>query len=190
MTVDRNSISKDGYILKKVDMPVQVIDFDCGDSDLNDYFNNDSANYKKSLLTQTYALYDMNDETHSVVALVDFCNDSLARKLMTGSARRQINHHKRGYSVYPAVKITRLGIDRDSHGTGIGSNLLTMIKEFFITDNRSGCRFITVDAYREAVPFYQKNGFVLAKTEEDEEDRNSSTVPLFFDLMRISLPVC
>ncbi len=189
MTVDRNSISKDGYILKKVDMSVQVVDFDCGDGDLNDYFNNDSANYKKSLLTQTYALYDMNDETHSVVALVDFCNDSLARKLMTGSAQRRINHHKRGYSVYPAIKITRLGIDRDSRGTGIGSNLLTMIKEFFITDNRSGCRFITVDAYREAVPFYQKNGFVLAKTEEDEEDRNSSTVPLFFDLMRISLPV-
>ncbi len=190
MTVDRNSIVKDGYILKKVDTASQVIDFDCGDNDLNDYFNNDSANYKKSLLTQTYALYRSEEEDSPILALVDFCNDSLARKLMTGSARRQINHHKRGYNVYPAIKITRLGIDTATQGMGIGSNLLTMIKEFFITDNRSGCRFITVDAYREAVPFYQKNGFVLAKTEEDEEDRNSSTVPLFFDLIRISLPVC
>ncbi len=64
--------------------------------------------------------------------------------------------------------------------------LALSIHEFFTTDNRSGCRFITVDAYREAVAFYEKNGFVVAKTVEDEEDRRASTIAMFFDLKRIA----
>lgn len=33
------------------------------------------------------------------------------------------------------------------------------LKDTFITNNRTGCAFVTVDALKEAIPFYQKNGF-------------------------------
>ncbi len=178
----RNRIAKNGFVLEQLDAASDISNFNCGDDDLNDYFHNDCAKYKAELLTKTYCFHTEQDA--DIIALVDFCNDSLARQAIDKPNLRQIHHNKRGYRVYPAVKITRLGVDEFMQGSGIGSILLQLIKEFFTTDNRSGCRFITVDAYREAVPFYQKNGFMLAKLEEDEEDRHSSTLPLFFDLKR------
>lgn len=51
-------------------------------------------------------------------------------------------------------------------------------KNFFLVDNKTGCRFITVDAYAEAVPFYVKNGFVPL----NEDDINERTRLLYFDL--------
>ncbi|MBO4944700.1 MAG: hypothetical protein J6C91_05530 [Muribaculaceae bacterium] len=64
-------------------------------------------------------------------------------------------------SDYPAVKIGRFGVNRayrhtDSHW---GSRTLDFIKYWMITENKTGCCFITVDAYATAVGFYMKNGF-------------------------------
>ena len=43
-------------------------------------------------------------------------------------------------------------------------------------------RFITVDAYLSAVPFYEKNGFLhLTKKDEDEHTRL-----MYFDMMEIA----
>lgn len=30
----------------------------------------------------------------------------------------------------------------------------------YVLENKTGCRFLTVDAYAAAVPFYEKNGFI------------------------------
>ncbi len=47
--------------------------------------------------------------------------------------------------------------------------------------NISAFRFITVDAYLSAIPFYKKNGFnQLTQKEEDEHTRL-----MFFDMMEI-----
>ncbi|MFT0159527.1 hypothetical protein ACMSFP_07565 [Bacteroides thetaiotaomicron] len=47
-----------------------------------------------------------------------------------------------------------------------------------IIGNKTGCRFLTVDAYAAAVPFYMKNGFVPL----NDEDVDSATRLLYFDL--------
>ena len=44
---------------------------------------------------------------------------------------------------------------------------------------RSACRFITVDAYAAAVPFYEKCGFMFLS----EKDSNSKTRSMYFDLI-------
>ena len=45
-------------------------------------------------------------------------------------------------------------------------------------NDKAGCRFITVDAYIDAIPFYLKQGFVpLSKTDEGADTRL-----LYFDL--------
>ena len=45
-------------------------------------------------------------------------------------------------------------------------------------NNKAGCRFITVDAYIDAIPIYFKQGFMpLSKTDE-----GSDTRLLYFDL--------
>lgn len=50
-------------------------------------------------------------------------------------------------------------------------------------DSKAGCRFITVDAYRNALPFYFKHGFMpLSK-----EDEDSDTRLLYFDLESVGV---
>lgn len=79
---------------------------------------------------------------------------------------------------YPAVKICRLGIDLTAKGYGVGSEILDFIKDYFIENNKTGCRFITVDAYINAVPFYMKNHFMPLLTSDTDEH----TRLLFYDL--------
>lgn len=43
--------------------------------------------------------------------------------------------------------------------SGLGSDLLSLVKKQYAMGNRAGCRFLTVDAYRDATKFYEKNGF-------------------------------
>lgn len=51
---------------------------------------------------------------------------------------------------YPAILIGRLGVSSEYRGKGlnIGSQILDFIKGWFRSfDNKTGCRFIVVDAY-------------------------------------------
>lgn len=182
----RNRLSFQGFVLEKLQCHDDIAAFDCGDPDLNDYFRNDSINYRSELMTQTYCFHREGETQKEAVALIDFCNDSLARNLIPKCNIKQINHQKRGYKSFPALKITRLGVDAAMHGHCIGTLLLCAAKEFFTTDNRTGCRFLTVDAYRDAQGFYIRNDFVLAQLPEEDDDPKSPTVPMLYDLWRIA----
>ena len=46
---------------------------------------------------------------------------------------------------------------------------------------KTGCRFLTVDAYRTAEPFYQKNGFLYLSS----EDTGKATRLMFYDLINL-----
>lgn len=50
----------------------------------------------------------------------------------------------------------------------------------FTHGNRTGCRFITVDAYHDAVGFYLKCGFDFIS----EKDQNEITRSMYYDLKR------
>ena len=83
-------------------------------------------------------------------------------------------------SSYPTIKIGRFAVSLDYRGHDIGSKLLTKIKGLLKQEQgRSAFRYLTVDAYLSAVPFYEKNHFVqLNKKDEDEHTRL-----MFYDMM-------
>ena len=58
---------------------------------------------------------------------------------------------------------------------------MDFIKAFFTIKNKTGCRFITVDAYNYplTVNFYKKNGFEFLTSQDAKEDTRS----MYFDLM-------
>ena len=178
----RNSFTWGPWTLEKVSARFDMATVDCGDPDLNEYFRKDSEDYRKQLMTQTYVFHETNSDV--LLATVDFCNDALPKEEMPNPSKKQIPFVKRGFKTFPAVKITRLGVRKELHGKHVGSALLTTIKRFFLDDNRTGCRFVTVDAYRAAVGFYEANLFVRMK-EKGTEDVQAPTVPLFFDLLRV-----
>ena len=88
-----------------------------------------------------------------ILGLVTLANDSVKAQFIANSARnrlqRSITNEKRGIN-YPAVLIGRLGVSSEYRGRGlnIGSQILDFIKGWFrSSDNKTGCRFIVVDAY-------------------------------------------
>lgn len=175
----RNEFVDGPWILKKVENIAICDSFDCGDDDLNEYFHVDAILHKKELLTQTYCL-EVRAMPDLVIALLDFCNDTVQLKEYSGAI--DIDERKR-YPSLPAVKLTRFGVAKMFQRMNIGTNALNMVKKFFTIDNRTGCRFITVDAYNqpEVINFYEKNEFKLLT----HKDKNKDTRSLFFDLKRL-----
>ena len=169
------------YRIYKLDESERVESFDCGDEDLNDFILNDAQPYRKEKLAVTYAYIDKDDKT-KVAAFFCLSNDRISltdfdNKTKYNKFSRRFNNRKRLKS-YPAAKIGRLGVATSMKGLNIGSMLLDFIKHYFIADNKTECRFITVDAYADAIPFYLKNGFVPL----NDEDIDEPTRLLYFDL--------
>jgi len=155
----RNEIIDSGWLLQKVTDDNTLVQFDCGDHDLNEYFKKDALPHKRALISQIYYL-KAAEELDFPVALIYLCNDSI--RLKKFSQLPDLPENKR-YPFLPAVKITRLGVCLPFQHLGVGSHLINMVKHLFITRNRTGCRFLTVDAYnnedQKAIAFYQRNGF-------------------------------
>jgi len=152
--------------------------FDCGDEDLNDFFFNDSKHHSKELLTVTYAL-ESEDET---IAYFSVLNDSIREGDTSKSRFKRISKlipHRKRYKSHPAVKVARFAVSKPYQCKKIGTELMDFIKVFFIKRNKTGCRFITVDAYKEAIGFYQKNGFDFLTSKDENHDRRI----MYFDLI-------
>ena len=72
---------------------------------------------------------------------------------------------------YPGVLVGRLAVNQEYSHKGIGSEALLFIKQWFLSpDNKTGCRFVVVDAVNDpnVLQFYQKNGFVFLFTTEEQ----------------------
>ena len=158
-----------------------VAAFDCGDEDLNGFILTDAPLYRKEKLAVTYTVQE-KAAPNSIVAFFSLSNDRISisdfdNKTKYNRFSRRFNNHKRLKS-YPAAKIGRFAVNVNMKGKSIGSILLDFIKRYFTADNKTGCRFITVDAYADAIPFYLKNGFVPL----NDEDADEPTRLLYFDL--------
>ncbi len=173
------------YRIRRLGKAERIGSFDCGDADLNDFILNESTFYREALLAVSYVFE--RREIKESVAYFSLANDRISltdfesKTAFNRFRKRRFVNEKRLKS-YPAVKICRFAVDLSMKGQAIGSFLLNFIKSYFLDDNKTGCRFITVDAYAAAVPFYLKNGFVPLTS----EDAMSATRLLYFDLNDIA----
>jgi GNAT superfamily N-acetyltransferase len=178
----RNTFVENEWILKNIEDLSICDSFDCGDPDLNEYFHKDVKWHRTELLAKTYCFIN-NTAPSLILALLDFCNDAVRFKYsipFTPDIDPRIH-----YGFLPAVKLTRFGVQKQFRGNNIGTHALNLVKRFFTTDNRTGCRFITVDSYNEPriIHFYEKNGFKLFP-DEDKKDKKKDTRAMYFDLKK------
>jgi GNAT superfamily N-acetyltransferase len=172
----------------------EIACFDCDNNDLNEFFQKDAFAHKQHLLAETYFFQPREateEEIFFPVALISFLNDAIViekeerkgeKKGFWDYLRKNVPHEKRGYPSFPAVKIGRLGVQKEYQRLHFGTSLLNMTKDLFLTNNRTGCRFITVDAENNeaTITFYKKNGFDFLW----DKDSSSTTRIMFFDLKR------
>jgi GNAT superfamily N-acetyltransferase len=155
-----------------------VASFESEDEELNDFLLNDSKNYLNSMLAVTYVFRT----TEEIFAYFSLSNDRLIRDSEGSSEWNKLNrsvaNDKRRKS-YPAVKIGRLAVAKQYAGIGFGKAIIeTVINMYAKTKAQAGCRFITVDAYQNALGFYQKNGFGFLT----EKDASEETRAMYLDL--------
>ena len=169
--------------------------FTCGDDDLDSFFREDSFLYAEEMLGKTYC-WVTKVPPYDIVALVTLANDSIKTYKLASASRnkvqRSISNAKRGRN-YPAVLIGRIGVNETFQGHCVGTQLMDFIKAWFChEDNKTGCRFVVVDAYNsdKVLNYYLKNGFrFLFGTEADErtyyeisEDEAIRTRLMYYDL--------
>ena len=174
-------------VFKRLTIEEERSEFDCGEKDLNEFFAIDSKLGTKELVSVTYAIIEKD------LGLVGFfcvSNDAIRKEDTTASKfkkiRSKIPSGKR-YMSMPAVKIGRLATSEKYHNKGIGKKTLDLIKMWFTEENKTGCRFIVIDANnsQKVLTFYQKNGFDFLDTHSaSPTDR---TRLMFFDLLPFRL---
>ena len=156
--------------------------FDCADDELNGFLCDDAIDHVKALLAVTHLL----ERDGKLIGYFSVLNDSIRRRDIT-SSRSELERllkripYKKRYASHPAVKVGRFAISKECQSEGLGTVLMDYIKGFFLTNNKTGCRFITVDAYNNprTLAFYQKNGFDFL-TSKDADDKNRL---MYFDLI-------
>jgi ribosomal protein S18 acetylase RimI-like enzyme len=169
--------------------------FDCGNDDLNDFFNHDAIKYRRQMFAQTYFFRSI--ETQQVVCAFSLSPDSIKAMWLPGSRRKKVKEfipREKPLSSYPAFLIGRLGVATEFGNRGVGSQLLEAVKRFCFASYSSFCRFLLVEAYNEPpiLNFYLKNDFnFIFSGEEQERDyykRANISEPLrtrimFFDMI-------
>jgi predicted GNAT family N-acyltransferase len=172
------SLSNNASIVR-LNNDAEIKSFESGNEDLNNFLLNDAKDYLTSLLSVTYIIQSDSD----IVAYYCLSNDRLSQlpeeKSIWNKINRLLSNKKRRKS-YPAVKIGRLAVSKKFTNAGIGTAIIKTIKGLYKDSSlqHAGCRFITVDAYKNASSFYEKNGFRYLT----ENDKNDATRIMYLDL--------
>jgi len=161
--------------------------FCCGDTDIDEYFAVDSIAGGKELISVTYAY--LSDDGR-VRGFFSVSNDAIKKEDVPPSTYKRVVKavlREKRYSSMPATKIGRLGVCHTEQRNGVGTEILDYLKVWFTKGNKTGCRFLVVDAYNKAniLEFYRKNGFLFLK--ETEEDANAVNRIMYFDLKTFRL---
>ena len=174
--MSRNRYSNGRYILNPVTDFTIFDGFSCcgtddDDRDLDDFIRDDAERHLRDKMAVTYGVFFPEKAlSRRPLAFFTLQNDSL-----------KIESPGYPYKTPPAVKIGRFGVSAEIQSRGIGTDIITMIKDFMCQDNRAGCRYITLDAYNKprVLRFYQKNGFSFLKTPNLQRKQE----PMYFDLL-------
>lgn len=172
--------------------------FACGDQDLDEFFASDCFGYAKQLLGKTYC-YKLDADPQKIVCAFTLANAGIRVDDLPNARKKRIESdipHAKSLKDYPAVLVGRLGVSQEFQNKQIGSEVLTFIKYWFVEpNNKTGCRFVIVDAYNNpgTLGFYERNGFKPVFSSDEQEktyrhlpsDARLKTRLMYFDLLSV-----
>jgi len=170
----------------KIKNSIIIKPFDCGDDDLNEFLFDKSKDYQQELLATTFVFED-DTKTYAYYSIF---NDSFRIEDITFSSKNAVKqflrhllpHPKRHLKHYPAIKIGRLAISKQAQQLGLGRRIMDTIIDYATNQNEQcACKFILVDAYKNAVGFYEKMQFEYFS----DNDLNDETRQMYLDITPI-----
>ncbi len=118
------------FTLKRLEPDDPRPDFDCGDSDLNEFFAVDSISSGKELLSVTYVA---EGDDGKAIAFFSVSNDSIKREDVESVSKSRwkkllkLLPRRKRYNSMPAVKIGRLATCTDMQCLNYGRDILEYI---------------------------------------------------------------
>lgn len=159
--------------IEKIKKEHTLMDFKSYNKDLEKFLREDALHNQEQTISLTFLWFYKSQLASYITLLTD---------RITLNANLQRTFQKKGihYHTSPALKIGRLCVHDNFLKRGLGTLMVyfAIDQARAIADQRAGCRFLTVDAKRDSLLFYQKLGFTILM----EEEKN--TIPLYFDHRR------
>ena len=147
-----------------------------GNADIDKYFQEEAINYSNEKLSKNYC-FVLKSDPSKVVCAFSLSNDGIQKVLLTNNARRGVAKNipfakAAKVDTFPAVLIGQFGVSEEFQHKQVGTDALSVIKGLLSSNQYlTACRFLLVDANKDAVKFYEKNGFKLVyNSEEDEKE--------------------
>lgn len=163
--------------LVRIEDVTEIKPFDCGDSELNEFLFKDAVLYRQEMIANTFIMED----DFETIAYFSLLNDKITKTDLDKNLWRRLRSrfsHRKHLKSYPAVKIGRLAVSSSHRNKGIGSEIILYIqKALFEQQSIAATRFLTVDAYQNAVTFYKKNNFLPLIN-----NATNNTLPMYCDL--------
>ena len=172
-----------------------ISDFDCGNDDLNEFFNRDALDYKRQMLSEI--CFFRHKISGAIVCAFSFSASAIKTADLPGSRRKKVKEYiprEKTLKSYPAILIGRLGVATEFNGQGIGSQLIDFTKDICLIRFPNCVRYLLVDAYNEpsVVGFYQKNAFMPVFSTEEQEKKTYGQPPsdilrtryMFYDMIQ------
>jgi len=200
---DRNFFKHEGLIMKPVEDFTVFDGFLCcdpddKDADIDNFLRDgDASRYFNDKVAVTYGLFFDRQKWKAKLPLLIlsrladklpfFSRPGWESKLPLGFATLQNDAIeipiKDYYPNMPAVKIGHFGIRREFQRRKIGSTFLYMIYQFMRqANNRTGCRFLTLNTYEPLVKFYEDNNFIVFNGKPRNPQSSSQSI-MYLDLL-------
>ncbi|HMK94320.1 MAG TPA: GNAT family N-acetyltransferase [Candidatus Limnocylindrales bacterium] len=122
------------------------------------------SEFQNKRLGVTY-LFKHNSD---LIGFATLCMGHLSREKIASEHRL-----RQRMQSYPALLIGQLAVWKDQQGNRIGTFICDycLCKAIQLSEKVLGCRFLVVDAVKEAVKFYDGYGFVLAPKQDKEKQK-------------------
>lgn len=177
MTEQTSKIEPSEMIIEKINGTHNLKNFKSYEPDLVDFLLEDALNNQKQKLSVTFLWFYRKD----IVGYITLLNDKIS---LEGNLKDFFREKDIHYKALPALKIGRLCVHDSFLRRGIGKLIVSFAIQQAneISDNKSGCRFITLDAKRnekselDSIHFYKKLGFKTLK------ERTKGTTPMYLDI--------
>lgn len=179
--------------------PGESLSFSCGKPDLDNFFATARPDLERGLYIVSYKL--CLEAQSKPVSLVCIANDAIKNS--------QINPQppqKWPFESHPSVRIAAFAVAEGYKDKGIGRAVITLLQSLFVLKNRTGCRYMTVDAYLDSstpaikgrtLNFYKKYGEFVnipenpkanpGKIPKPKRNATTDTAPLYYDLNRMKI---
>lgn len=143
-------------------------EFECASDDLTDFLRNDALKQQNMNLNITQLVVCDGEIIGFVSLLTDVIKlNVLNNQDVIDEIKEELNLIGDNNEV-PAIKIGRFAVDKKYAGKSLGKSIFrnVLLSILYLSKNKVGLRFITVEAYASAFNFYvEKNNFSYRKSD-------------------------